>query len=362
MGETGAPMIFQIVWATENEHFFEQSVPLLWHGEYLARKGWGNGIRLGFLEGLDLLSGDYLHNLERLGYEVIDCSHLVKECLDEYPQLKTYRKTLRYWFLRWNVLGRLTEQLPDATTVVHLDADIVLQVDPAELYRDVTGKTFVLQGCPVITVISCRQWFSVWRAELASFLANPDGYALEALRVKENPVRPSREFCNGLYYVPGRFHDQDMLEYLIAAGKLPQERSEKIFDSGYYWMHTPLFPAEWAAEQAGGIVVGISDKEDGSYVGNKRISFHHMHTDFVKYCYYWLIAHRLKLGGKRILSFLDAITEKEPAFFGFLWKLTLLFKRTRYISRLNIYDEVFRINENTDNLYIVDIINSRWNK
>ena len=255
-------------------------------------------------------------------------------------------------------MEQLTRHLKHDETVVHMDADVVLQVDPADLYQDVKGKTFVLQGCPVITVISDREWFSVWRKELASFLAEPDAYMQEALRIKENPVRDSREYCNGLYYIPGRFHDQDMLEYLIAAGKLPQDKSEKVFDSEYYWMASPLFPTEWAPEQAEGDVTELLENDGNCYAGTKKVPFFHMHTDFVKYCYFLWIAHKFRFSGKGVSVLFNKIAGIDSQFQDVFWKIVLVLRRSRYISRLFVYGKMFDHSQTKEHPSILDAVNS----
>lgn len=351
-------MIFQLVWATGDECIFEESIPLLWHGEYLARQGWTNGIKLGFLEGIELLSADYRSKLEHLGYELIDCSTHIAACLQEYPALKTYKKTHRYWFLRWNVLDALTADLEGENTVVHLDADVVLMADPAELYQDVMGKTFVLQGCPVMTVISDREWFSVWRTELSAFLRAPEAYAQGALFLKEHPVRDPRESCNGLFYVPGRFHDQDMLEYLIAAGRLPQARTAEVYDSKFYWMQNPLLPGEWHEEQTDGAPRKVIEMDGVARVGNKRVAMYHFQKDFSKYCQTWQLLSSCGMGRMAQVLKPAGSGRHKSRLVAAIGKL--LDTMQRRVSRRAVCEAVFRTNPATGNRYITDIVNSNW--
>lgn len=351
-------MIFQLVWATGDECLFEKSIPLLWHGEYLARQGWTNGIKLGFLEGIELLSADYRSRLEQLGYELIDCSSHIAACLQEYPALKTYTKTHRYWFLRWNVLDVLTTELAGKNTVIHLDADVVLMADPSELYRDVMGKTFVLQGCPVLTVISDREWFAAWRRELANFLRTPDEYIKRAILLKDHPVRNSREFCNEMYYVPGRFHDQDMLEYLIAAGILPQSTSAEVYESSFYWIQNPLLPGEWYDEQSAGEKRLVIEKDDVVYIDSKRVAMYHFQSDFAKYCRMWQQFARFGMGGGASLLKLAGPGRRNSSLVDAAGKLLDL--ANRKVSRRAVYEFAFQCNPATGNLNITDIVNSCW--
>lgn len=353
-------MIYQLVWATRDEEVFEQVVPLQWHGEYILNKGWQNNIRVGFLEGIDLLSKDYLRSLEGLGYEVIDCQPLVGKLLKEYPQLNGYDATNKYWLLRWNVLDVLAGECATDDTIIHLDADVVLMADPHELCKDVHGKTFVLEGCPVFTAISCKEWFEVWRDELANYLGNPESYLGEALRIREHPLREPREFCNALYYGPGRFHDQDMLEYLISAGKLPQASTSEVFASRFYWMQNPIIPGEWFEEQCPGRRRWITEDENGAIVGDKQIAFYHVQMNFARYCLQWT-----KLQKVGLASWVPMVRgNPERNYLPISGKI--LARAIKYLNwgedknRRAICRAVLKKNPHTNNTYITDIVNSCW--
>lgn len=354
-------MIFQLVWTTASEIAFEQKVPLKWHGEFILKNGWENNIKIGFLEGMNLLSKSYLKELECLGYELVDCQPLVARLSKDYPELKRYDTTNKYWYLRWNVLEQLTCDRGGAfDTVIHLDADVVLMADPNELYRDVRGKTFVLEGCPVFTAISCKEWFRAWQNELADFLANPDSYLNEALSIKEQPIKQPREYCNSLYYGPGRFHDQDMLEYLISAGKLPQERTSEVFNSRYFWMQNPINPGEWFDEQFLDTDRLISEQGNGATVGDKKVAFYHFQMNFARYSLQWMQLH--KIGMEQLAPKVRGNPENN-----YLPLLGIIIARAiKYLNwqkdknRQDIYDMVFKKNPHTGNLYITDIVNSCW--
>ena len=239
-----------------------------------------------------------------------------------------------------------------------MDADVVLMADPAELYRDVTGKTFVLQGCPVLTTISNREWFSAWRTELADFLSAPDAYAQRALLLKDRPVRDPRESCNGLFYVPGRFHDQDMLEYLIAAGILPQALTTEVYDSGFYWIQNPLLPGQWHEEQAAGAPREVVERNGVAYVGHKRVAMYHFQSDFAKYCQAWHLLSRCGMGGLASLLKPAGLGRRNSRLVAAVGKL--LDTTQRRISRRAVCEAAFRTNPVTGNLYITDIVNSCW--
>lgn len=345
------------MWTTVTGDVLEQSVPVLWHGEHLRRNGWDNPITLCFLQGLELLSAGYRSRLVELGYKIVDCSPLVADIVNFYPQCLQLSTTSRYWFLRWNVLHALTMEC-DAETIIHLDGDVVLLVDPRDLYRDVAGKNFMLQGCPVLTVITNRAWFTVWQEELTKLLADRKAYVATALEEKNNPHFPDRDYCNVCAYGPNRFEDQDMLEYLIAAGRLPQDRTFEVYDSAFYWIQNPLLPGEWHEEQAKGVLRQVVERDGNICIGEKRLAFYHFQGDFAKYCRMWQQFTRFGMGGGTSLLKLAGPGRRNSSLVDAAGKLIDL--ANRKVSRRAVYEFAFQRNTATGNLNITDIVNSCW--
>lgn len=350
-------MIFQFMWTTVAGDALEQDVPVLWHGEHLRRNGWANPITLCFMQGLELLSGGYKERLVDLGYEIIDCAQLVAEITASYPQCRQLSTTSRFWFLRWNVMQILASER-NLETVVHLDGDVVLLVDPYDILRDVAGKTFMLQGCPALTVISDMKWFNVWQEELVRFLSDRKAYIAEALREKEMPDLPDREYCNVCAYGPNRFEDQDMLEYLIAAGRLPQARTAEVFDSGFYWIQNPLLPGEWHEEQTRGTSKRVDERGGIAYIDDKRLAFYHFQKDFTGYCRIWQQLNRFGMSSVTSILKPAGSGRRNSSLVGATGRLVdLLNCRAR---RSNVYEFAFQSNPHTGNLNITDIVNSCW--
>ncbi len=355
-------MIYQFAWTRSRERELEQAVPLLWHGQHIRRMGWSNEIVLVFLEGLNLLSDNYRKQLLSLGYRLVDGQELANDLVrSSYPELSTMPATWKYWFLRWNVLHILAREQGGNRQVIHLDGDVVLMADPQELERDVAGKTFVLQGCPAFTSITRSDWFDIWESELRLFLQNRPEYIARAMTQKENPPRPSREFCNVCAYTPKWFQDQDLLEFLIATGRLPQARSAEVFDSRFYWIQNPLFPGEWFDEQMGDGLRRVVENEKCAYVGHKQIPFVHFQSSFTQYCYRWLRFQESGCG--EIPSPFKVAAEANEM--TLLRRTTLRLARTLNLqsgqTRAAVYSRAFQRNRQSGNLQITDIINSCWN-
>jgi hypothetical protein len=241
-----------------------------------------------------------------------------------------------------------------------MDTDVVLMADPRELRRDVDGKTFVLEGNPHFTVLSRADWFDIYRRELNTFLQHQADYVAIALRAKENPLRPDRSFCNVCAYERGRFADQDFIEYLIASGRLPQARTEEVFDSRYYWVQNPLLPGEWFEEQCGLAERQIIEKGTQSFVGGKQLAFYHFQSAFVDYCARWLALYQA--GAEHTIdahAFLRDVRRVSPVWSVMARVAKLLgFRGMR--ERRAVYQQCFQPNPRTGNLTVTDIANSCW--
>lgn len=357
-----AVMIYQFIWTRGNEFTLEQSVPLVWHGEHIRRMGWSNEIVLVLLEGFRCLSDDYRKHLEGLGYHLLDCQAMAKDIVDsQYPELKTYPAIWKYWFIRWNVLRRITEFGGDRGQVIHLDGDVVLMCDPLDLERDVAGKTFMLQGCPAFTAIGRADWFDVWEKELSAFLQNRSDYIALAMVEKANPAFPGRQFCNVCAYNPTWFQDQDLLEFLIASGRLPQARTGEVFDSRFFWIQNPLFPGEWFDEQVHDGAKRVFEKENRAFVAHKQVAYYHFQSDFTRYCQQWMRWYRRGCEQKLIPAMIVAETKHGTWLGTAIERLKHRLKPHDGESRRTVYETVFRSNPRTGNLLITDIVNSRWN-
>lgn len=350
-------MIFQFMWTTVAGDELEQNVPVLWHGEHLRRNGWSNPITLCFMHGLELLSSGYKECLRELGYELVDCAPLVTEITARYPQCRQLSTTSRFWFLRWNVLQILASERGLAT-VVHLDGDVVLLASPSDLLRDIVGKTFMLQGCPALTVISDMTWFNVWQEEFARFLSDRKAYIAKALQEKELPVKPDREYCNICAYGQNRFEDQDMLEYLIAAGQLPQARTAEVFETDFYWIQNPLLPGEWHQEQVGAALKQAVERNGVGWVGDKRIALYHFQKSFTGYCRTWRLLNSLSLGKVAPLLKPAGSARRNSSLVSAAGQLTDMLNLR--VSRRVVYEFAFQRNRLSGNLNITDILNSCW--
>ena len=355
-------MMYEFVWALKGDEQTEELVPMLWHGNHIRRMGWSNPIVLVFLEGLEILSSGYRKQLEELGYEILDCQALARDIVrNAHPGLRSWPLPDKYWFLRWSVLAHLFRTCAIRGQAIHIDGDVVFTSDPSDLEQDVAGKTFILQGNPHFAVINTLEWFDVWQNELNLFLENRVEYVATALRERNTPTLDPRGFCNVCAYGADRFHDQALIEYLIAAGRLPQARTAGVFDSRYYWMQNPLMPGEWFDEQCPGERRLVVEEGPDSLVGGKRLAYYHLLTGFIGYSELWLEAHRRgtesSVDSRHFLRNLRRTSSVKAAV---RYVARSLLKMRRMTKRRAFYEACFTKNPNTGNLYVTDIVNSCW--
>jgi hypothetical protein len=152
-----------------------------------------------------------------------------------------------------------------------------------------------------------------------------------------------------------------LIEYLIAAGKLPQARTDEVFNSSYYWVQNPLMPGEWFEEQNSGEQRSLVEEGPQSLVGQKPLAYLHFQAGFIRYVNLWF-AHERKgtqdsidaaqfIGKLRQVSRLESIIR---------YVAVSLLRLRRMTSRRSTYEACFARNPATGNLYVTDIVNSCW--
>ncbi|MDD1776615.1 MAG: hypothetical protein LUQ65_00475, partial [Candidatus Helarchaeota archaeon] len=187
-------------------------------------------------------------------------------------------------------------------------------------------------------------------------------YIAEAMKIKRAPVRSNENYCNEITYRHGKLeHDQDLIQYLIASGKIPQNSADEVYNSIFYWIQNPLFPGLWSKIQRIQSDARIKEINGNAFAGYKKIPFYHFQNDFCNFCFTWLLFNKLHSTSFLIRKKLINGNTGEIYF----WKRVLsLFigkgLRKIKIGRKTLYEKVFQLNNNTDNLYITDIINSFW--
>jgi len=355
-------MLCIFAYVSGGELAFQKSIPLLVNGEFLKTRGLRNDIHVFLMKGAQLLSPAYRQTLEELGYRVHDAERATDRILSRFPDMSLLSDYLAFNYLRWVLAHELLLDGQIELPLIALDGDIVVTAEPSAIERDVAGRTFTLQGCPCFVAISDPEWLSIYERELLAFSKNPKPYDDEARGMLVKPTKEDREFCNArMYEVPLR-HDQDLIEYLVAADRLPQARSSDIFNtSSFYWIQNPLTLGEWKDEQ--GVTTQqprIVERGGWQMVAGKQIPFIHFQNDFAWYAHCWLRLSELGLG--HLAPSLRYSRTGEQG-----WKgraLSGLIRRldagSKSYSRSGLCERSLVKNPASGNMYLTDIMNSCW--
>jgi len=291
-------MFFVFAWCLGDEASFNEAVPLDLVAESYRRHGSTVPLSVVVLEGHAALSRPYLERLQGMGLRIIDFSAGFTRILAAYPNLcARYSHYERNCFLRWIAFQEICRSRGIAGQVWHLDGDVILHASTDAIAEDTAGKTFVLQGCPVLVSISDPNWFSLYAGELRKLEADIDGYSAQAQARKSAISARDRELCNVTPYRNPLGSDQDLLEYLVSAEILPQDRAERVFASRFYFIQNPLVARYWDAMQSGASRARVSESPRGELrVGERIIPFTHYQNSFCHYCAIHLALARMGLG------------------------------------------------------------------
>jgi hypothetical protein len=291
-------VFFVFAWCLKDEAAFNEIVPLDLVAESYRRHGSTVPITVVFLEGFAALSKPYLDGLEGMGMRFIDFTAGFGPILAAFPNIcDRYSHYERNCFLRWIAFQEIYRSSGLTGQVWHLDGDVILHTSTDSIAEDTASKTFVLQGCPVLVSISDPKWFSIYREELEKLDADIEGYSAKAHALKPAISARSRELCNVTQYRNPLGSDQDLLEYLISARILMQDRAERIFASGFYFIQNPLVARYWDDLQSGKHPGTVSETANGELrFGDRIIPFTHYQNSFCHYSAIYLVLAGMGLG------------------------------------------------------------------
>jgi hypothetical protein len=324
-------------WASGTEADFEERFALALVGRHYRELGFSGPIDLVFLSDLGRLSPAYRAELERSGYELNDASAVFARIDESFPGLADLRLTERMWLLRWLVARERYEARP----TLHLDADVVLNEDPAVVARLAEGLTFVLQGCPALAAISDPTWYVEWESALRAFSEDRDAYSRAAWAEREGWRISMRTRWAGSRFSREIRHEQDLLSHLIHTRRIRQDPVEEVLHAfdGYLLFENPLFFdveldfLSFGYARSGGIdYLDCRAVEDLSEVVERhRPLCWHMQTFAARYIGKALALARFAGGRPFGRLGIDLRTER----------LDSLARRVKIPSRLELYRQVF---------------------
>ena len=314
-------MFYTTAWCTGREETFRRSVPLEALGASIRYHGSAMRLTVVMLEGMHLLSPDYIHTLTSLGFDLVDYSEAFQAIVRDYPAIDShYSRYERNCLLRWVALkqlsaGRSPVALP--TQCWHLDSDVVLHTSLDELAADTAGKTFMLQGCPVLVSIADPRWFDGYEDNLKALNDDITGYSALAWAERDQCIQRDFLLANQSLYRNPIGSDQDLLEYLVSAQKIPQATAASIFDSRFYFIQNPLSMRHWHTAQYQPADPGPSslspsgahfsiDEKLRIHIGAKQVPFTHFQNTFALYAGVYLAVRQLHLPhglSRRILRY-----------------------------------------------------------
>ena len=265
-------------WCNKDSETFENHVPLSFSGNRNKKLGFANRIDILFLSGFERLTEVYKEDLKDTGYRLHDVSGIYREFATRFPQLDRFGDYEKKCFLRWPTIASYFPGEP----IVHYDGDIVFNEDPVMLARLLKHRTFVLQGCPALTVISDQGWFARYQEQMTLFVNDIEGYSQHAWKQRAGweisemgkwAGQRNREIISS---------DQDLLSHLIHTDRIAQDAPSEIMRDlqSYTVFENPLYlhcEDQTIRNATYNRIAGID------YIDGKRVLLWHMQSDFTKY-------------------------------------------------------------------------------
>jgi hypothetical protein len=352
-------MFYTAVWCRTNEEDFKKNIPFEALAESIKRYNSRVPFNVVFLEGIEKISEAYLLKLKQYGFTVINFCSEFEGIVKEYPNLDNfYSQYERNCLLRWIAFHRIHKNNPDPPQFWHIDSDVVLHTSLNDLMRDTSGKTFMLQGCPVLLTVSNYKWFDIYEKELKELDSDISGYSDKAFQIKKECKLRDLQLANESLYRNPIGSDQDLLEYLVSSGRIPQDSSYSIFNSNYYFIQNPLAIKMWHKSQTSTPSDFVLGDNFEIKIENKKVAFIHYQSTFTNYISTCLFLKRMRVPNaliKAIIKF--KITETE-------FKTTFIFRVMGKVlnvysirNRADVIKEAMAIRGKKDAPQIVDILN-----
>ncbi len=315
---------------TASELKMRKAVPFEFLGESSLGYGSRSKITIVMLEGHSCLSAEYIAELERLNFRVINYEESFKKIISLFPNIdQAYNTFERNCFLRWLAFKDVSEK-DGISHFLHIDSDLVLYTSLEEIAEETKNKTFMLEGCPAFVSISESNWFDTYETELRKLEENNNSYSDAAAATKETVQKNDEEMCNTSTWRNPIGSDQDLLEYLVAVGKIYQTAAKEIFNSKLFLIENPLLLKHWSHVQ--GIREGeeIMEKNGSIYYGSKKIAFTHYQGTFSLYANIFAIVHYMFpwniLGLETYIYYkIEGSKFRMPKIAQYVWKIAKVF-------------------------------------
>jgi len=332
-------------WCDTDANRFENHVPVLFSGSRNLRLGFSNEIDLLFLSGYELLAEDYKSGLREVGYTLHDLARIYSEVESKYSSLQRFSNHVIKYFLRWLVISAYLGKEP----IIHYDGDIVFNEDPVVIGKLLKGRTFVLQGCPALTVITDQSWFSQYKDHLAVFANDIEGYSTNAWKERVGSEITERGKWAGRRDSEIFLHDQDFLSHLIHTDRIVQDRPSEILQDlrSYIVFENPLYMDGYENNLHD---VLYRRNRDIDYIDSRRVLFWHMQGYFIHYLGKYIVAKRFI--PKNCITRMSNDVEKKDLY-SYLYGLFCRHLRREPLYRLDVYRYFFEQND------LSEVLNNR---
>jgi hypothetical protein len=266
-----------VAWCKSDSSLFEKNVPLKFVGTRNKKLGFKTEIDVLFIDGYKLLDDNYKVALEGLGYRLHDTTKTYSELERKYEVLNQFGDYEKKCFLRWLVIRNVFS----GERIIHFDGDIVFNECPQILSKNFIGKTFILQGCPALTVISNLDWFAQYEEELNLFVSNITGYSDMAWD-KRLGLKDAQKTWTGTRDRKIISSDQDLFRHLLHTNAIYQDKPEVIMQGldNYIFFENPAH-IDLYYSHLKPFKYGRTDGID--FLNDKRVCIWHMQSDFNEY-------------------------------------------------------------------------------
>ncbi len=224
-----------------------------------------------------------VEDARQTGASAQDARRQFQDLAAEYPQIvNRYSPFEAACLLRWPVLRRLMGTAsPDQ--IWHVDSDMLFFTSLEELARDTAGKTFALQGCPAFTSIADPRWFEAYESALRALHdTGSPGFPLDEGARTRHRLSDKRLGNASLYRIPPA-SDQDLIQCLIAEGRLPQDPLEDVLGTRFYYLQNPLVMGPWHPHLAREPAARFVDDGATIRIGDRIVPFVHFQSDAARF-------------------------------------------------------------------------------
>jgi hypothetical protein len=266
-----------VAWCPSTAQKFEQAVPLNFVGKRNQRLNFHSSIDVLFLEGFERLDDRYKASLRESGYTLHNAHTIYAELEPSFQALNQFGDYEKKCFLRWWVIAQYFAKEP----VIHYDGDIVFNDSPDHLAKKLSGKNFILQGCPALAVISQTDWFDQYHQHLIQFSHDPAAYSAQAW---EHRITSEAAHAQWLGYRdrPMISSDQDLFRHLLYTQEIVQDNLAKILHGleQYLLFENPLYLEAYHPQQAS---FHYERRNGIDFLGGQQVMLWHMQSSFSAY-------------------------------------------------------------------------------